>query len=305
MIVSPDIDTGEFEVLGGSSDKVFPKETGVVRKFSKSVVEAEKEYDEGVLSLKEFKRRIGELERDCGEDLKSEEKAVLSLFGQLFSLVDWKNQIGDLEDADAEDRVGFMEESVLLQQEVVRIVAGNVDLEKNEFSMPLARYFLFLTDTFGDLMVSDCVDMKENARLVEGIRGMVTSALLFKKEGWEVSLPPVELDVYCGIDLVVRNPETGKYYAVDVTASLHNRVRGEDVFDLTAMEPHFSLKGVGSWKDVGFLRLNVPPLKDSRGGLLDEAKKLYSSKGGLAVRSLGIPNNKMQEDFVYKLDGLQ
>ena len=90
MIVSPDIDTGEFEVLGGSSDKVFPKETGVVRKFSKSVVEAEKEYDEGVLSLKEFKRRIGELERDCGEDLKSEEKAVLSLFGQLFSLVDWK-----------------------------------------------------------------------------------------------------------------------------------------------------------------------------------------------------------------------
>lgn len=301
LFMGKDLAVEGLERLGESPVRVFKEEKGVIIGFAEQIIQVQKEFDQGSLCRREFSRRIGELEIKFGQDLKPEEKAVLSLFSQMFSLVSWKGEIGDLENVDQEQRTGFMQESVMLQQEVVKMVTDNIDLEKMEFSRPLARYFLFLTDVFGDLMASDCVDMTENSRLVEGIRGMVTSAFLFKKIGWEVSLPPVDHDVFYGVDLMVRNPETGRYYAVDVTASLHGKNRGEDVFELKRVAPHSELRGVGGWKDVHFLRLNVPPIKNRGGGLLSEARASYVSRGGIATRALGIPNEDMVKKFVTML----
>ncbi len=292
--------TGEIEGLGGGDHgNSLEGSDKVVRGFVSGVDAARKDLHLGSLSITEFEKRIGDLENTWGSSLNGEEKAVLSLFSQLFGFANWARKVGPLDLAEREEKTNLIEESVLIQQEIVRTVTSNVNLKKLEFSKPLARYFVFLTDVFGDMLVEDHLDMKEYSRLVEGARGMVTTAFLFAKIGWEVSLPPTEYDMYYGVDLVVKNPETGKYFAVDVTSS--GSKEHEELFFLKRTEPHKELKYSPSWNKVGFLRINIPPLRDIRGGMNDKAHDFYESKHGQWSRALGIPSKEAGKMFETKL----
>ncbi len=181
---------------------------------------------------------------------------------------------------------------VRIEQDILKTVFENLD-ENGRPNRVIARSFSLITTVFEKYLSLDSLKIKDpfvynEVGLWQGIRGAVTTALMFTHEGWEVRLPPEMWDVRNEVDLIVRNKE-GRIYTVDITSKI-------PVFDKDNknLKKCFYLKKKGANPVVrnlikgvsGTIRINVPPLSS-----MGESESFYED------RMTGYPSEEAFEMF--------
>jgi hypothetical protein len=171
-----------------------------------------------------------------------------------------------------------MRESINTQQEIVKTVFNNLK-EDGKPNAAITRMFGLVTCVFehyfnpDDLMIKGRGVFRESG-VWQGAMGMVTTAVMFNHQGWEVRLPPKDLDLNCEVDLIVKNPK-GEIFAVDISS------RRADYKDPAGVrEGEFSLieavtkPAVRGKIDglVSTIRINIPPLNSH------EAESFYEDR---------------------------
>lgn len=245
--------------------------------------------ERGEVGLDELLNRVYSWENKYGEKLTDDEFEVFTILSLAIGTVKvvYEKKVGK-ERIPEEAAL----ESIATQQEIVRMTLGNLDND-NRPRRGLMRSFALVTEIFEGYFDPEKGRIKEEAVYTEegfwqGVQGMVTTALMFNEEGWEVKLPPPELDLKDEIDLLVKNDE-GKIYGVDVTAK-----RPHIIDKKGNLSPPFYVEKVDTpdytpsqLKESinGFIKVNVPPLRHN------------SSEDFYEDRMTGFPSKKALGEF--------
>lgn len=270
LIVNPD-DYARYERHPSEPFKTAISEgRGRLRDFAKL---------NGEVTLDEILDKVYGWETDFQDKVSPEEIEALNVLSLTLGTVKYY-----VEHASQNKEVEAKRQSIETQQEILKLVFSNLTNEgkPNETMTRSFGLVIYAFEKFFDPENSKMVDKGElrERGLWQGVMGMVTTGLLFNHEGWEVAIPPIELDLKHEVDLVVRSPE-GKVYSVDITAK-----RG--VFDTESGEKSqtFFVKKYKPRPEVaaaidninGTIRVNVPPLCD------------VDSEGFYADRCAGYPS---------------
>lgn len=218
----------------------------------------------GLLSLDELLDRVYDWENVYGEKLTDDEFEVFSILSLVLGTIKtvYENKAGREHTSQ-----NALINSVTTQQEIVKIVLSNLEKDGKP-SRALMRSFGLVTEIFEEYFDPEKGRIEEGGVYTEsgywqGIQGMVTTALLFNNIGWEVKLPPPELDINYGVDLLVKDLENN-IFAVDVTAK-----RPQIIDKKGTMSSSFFVEKKNIPNNVpgnlinnleGFIKINVPPL---------------------------------------------
>lgn len=246
------------------------------------------------LNSQEFLNRILEIECRFMKKLSDPELTLLSLASEIIGVA-IKNKNANLGPGFewGKGREAALE-SIMLQQEVVKITLANTDPGSGKYNKNVAYYFAILSEIHHDHFQSQEAQDKElgihlETGFLRGIRGMVTTAFLFNAIGWEVALPEPDWDYLYDIDLVVRSPH-GKVFGVDVTAKRYTATgKLMTPFFASRTNPKDATPGFLR-ENMNFLRVNVPPLISGH------------SEGFYANRPLGFPHKDKIEKFRKMLE---
>jgi hypothetical protein len=254
-----------------------------------------------------------------GKDLKKDlsQRGELTLDELINAVYDWENVYGEKLSEDEfeclctlslvlgttslvlQEHVGSrgksekaMFQSVITQQEIVKTVLGNLD-ENGKPDRGLAKSFCLVTEIFEEYFNPDEPKLSDlgvdtMAGYWQGIQGMVTASLLLRDAGWEVKLPPPELDIKHEVDLIAKNPE-GEIFAIDITARVPKIIDDVGtksqpfVVEKKPVPRHIPKEAIQNLQ--GMIRLNLPPLR------YDVTGKYYED------RLMGYPNKDTVDEF--------
>lgn len=248
----------------------------------------------GELTLDELLNSVYEWENVHGEKLGDDEFEALSILS--LALGTTKVILSEHVGSKGKSERAMMQ-SIATQQDVVRTVLGSLD----ENGMPdrgLAKTFCLVTEIFEDYFNPESPKLTDPgaetvAGFWQGVQGMVTTSLLLREAGWEVKLPPPELDMKYEMDLLARN-QKGEVYAIDVTARVPKMID-----DLGTMSKPYTVEKSGvpryvpkdAVKDLkGFIKINVPPLRH------------YASRTFYEDRLIGSPSKEAVDEFVSRVE---
>lgn len=264
--------------------------------------------------------KVMEIENELGEKLTDEEFRVLCLFSELLGVVHGNvgaNKILDKEKTreTVEHKNAQKLESIKFQQRMVSAVLTNLDVMNDRVPDGLGKYMFVVGKLFEDYFEKKQIGSRDERGFLRGVKAMITTAILFKANGWEVALPDPEDDLHHNTDLIVRN-KTGQIYAVDVTTKffpeelrstiVRDKRDGELYADYVDDAPprFYVAKGERSrnlapdqWTNVRFLSVNIPARNES----WDEDNYVPLAYG----REVGIPNYFCVGDFGKMLENLE
>ncbi len=247
--------------------------------------------EKGLLSLNQLLDRVYYWENIHGEKLTEREFEVLSLLSMALGTAKMVLDKSVGVKRGEVPKSAFLE-SVAAQQEILTTVLTNLDADGKP-KREVVKSFALVTEIFEDYFNPEnpkleTFGLERECGFCQGLRGMITAAFLFREAGWEVKLPPPELDVDYDIDLMVKNPQ-GAIFAVDITAQVPRIIDKEKgtlsrPFSVEKKgAPHLpgvTLEGVG-----GSIKINVPPLRH------------YSSEKFYEDRITGFPSRAAIEEF--------
>lgn len=245
--------------------------------------------ERGLLSLNELLNKVYYWENIHGEKLSEQDFEVLSILSMVLGTTKMVLDKSVGVKRDKIEKSAFLE-SAQAQQDIVRTVLANLGADgrpKRGVVKSLALVSEIFEDYFNPQNPKlDTSGIEKEAGLWQGIQGMMTTAFLFREAGWEIRLPPPELDALYNVDLIVQNP-SGKIFAVDVAAKIPQVINEAGALS----EPFYVEK-----KDVprhypaelaetvdGCLEINVPPLKHHASqGFYEDRVSGYPDQGAVS-----------------------
>lgn len=187
-----------------------------LRKWSDSVL------NKKVLTPGDARDELLKIEKDL--NLNDDDSRMLGLFSELMGVM-----------ATQERNAGEVKkiESVKVQQAFIREVLSRT-INGNFVDDKFPSFFLTASSIYEKMRVEGIFSEKglsSNGGRLAGIRGMVSTALLFGKAGFDVEIPDVSWDAYHDVDLLVS--KNGKKYSVSIKSLAgHTDEETEEAFSV-------------------------------------------------------------------------
>lgn len=219
--------------------------------------------------------------------LEEKDKNMLRLTNQLMEAIGGKASLprGDYKELSVKAQQAFVAEALSR--------FNGVGFEDNK--MP--EYFKSLTKIFDNMAREGFID--DDYCSLPGLRGMISAAILFKMEGYQVSLPPVNWDAYHDVDLLLE--KEGRKFSLSVKSIKGHR--DEDTESLLGFKVNMSRPAdlpheyYDTYKK--HLWINIP-------SNLDNGSSNYFT-GGNAGQSIGIPDESLVKELKHLIgiEGLE
>ena len=160
-----------------------------------------------VTNMKEVGDALYEIENSL--DLKDEDLRMLGLFSEVIGYI-----------SKVEANKSNKMEAVKVQQNFVEEVLSRT--KNGEFidEGNLSRFFLSMSEVNEKFIKDKIPGMDMVKGFMMGIRGMVSTTLLFSRAGFDVKIPDEKWDAYHDVDLLVTR--NGKTYSVSVKSERDN-----------------------------------------------------------------------------------
>lgn len=189
-----------------------------------------------------------------------------------------------------EAKLSVRKQNIEIEHDILRTVFSNLD-EEGKPNEVISRAFSLVSSVFDEYFDPHTPRVTDKGAISNGAwvgaMGMVTASLMFNRAGWEIRIPPMELDLSYDTDLLVRNP-SGEIFAVDVTAQTPASNKGytntDQLYSVSMGQADDRLKSVIP-EVSGVIKVNVPPL------MTREADSFYEN------RRTGLPNEKALDKF--------
>jgi hypothetical protein len=273
-----EVATGIHTIKGG---KTWDEASKVARGLKYDIRNEVNVEDVGQNLAKVIDRKVSVYERN--NLVTKEEAAILKLFGQVILATESVEKAKSRKENVQE----VLLDSISAQQEILSAVWDNLDPQTGEVHENLPYYFLAFSELFEEQYRSGRATSERQQGFATGIKGMITTALLFSAAGYEIKLPPWEHDRDFDVDLYVREPKTKRLFAVDITAKRTGDINFEVLLSGRPLPPE------AESAVAGFISVNVPPINTQE--LSSEALRFYQEYG------LGIPADSSKADFKDKL----
>ena len=251
--------------------------------------------ERGHLTLNELLNKVYDWEQIHGEKLSEQDFEVLSILSMVLGTT---KLVLDKKVGATSVSKSTLLESARAQQDILRTVLSNLG-EDGRPNRGVVKSLALAGEIFEGYFNPrnpkiDTAGVETEAGLWQAVQGLMTTAFLFREAGWEIKLPPPELDVDYGVDLIARDPD-GKVYTVDVTAWVPwiidkeaGKLSEPFFLEKEGIPPYFPPELTESVN--GRLRINVPPLKH------------HASQGFYEDRVSGYPHRTAVNKFMQMLN---
>ncbi len=295
------------EITAKSEDQLSPEELAY-RKYAKGIDRLHPK------SLQELQESVMQLESTIEQNLDDSSVEILELGSQILETAR-RNIVATHNNIDYSagrikshiDATSARTDSILLQQNITELVLKNIDdPKKMEFFSKVCGK---INEMYAKFIISTETPLEDSGislgrGLLTGVRGMVTTALMFRPQGWKIEMPKPEWDHHYEIDLLAVSSQ-GVVFPIDITCktSEQNEFHDLDISkqarrldEMTKLKANgltsagIPLESRGEYGVATFIRVCIPPNKDA---------KAYGFYKDIA---LGIPAEKTTADFGRKLE---
>lgn len=254
------VDIKDLEVLERGTDVKPTEAFGLVTaSFKKELYSLARE--RGEITLEQLRERVKTWEVENDIKVNEEELDALYILSQVFGTVAYMLEHG------VEARRS-MEKAVQTEHDILKTMFANFDAQ-GKLNGDIAHSFALVKSAVDDFMGEDFLKLKDPGVIREhgwwySIVSTFTVALLFNQSGWEVFLPPADLDLDNEVDLIVKNPN-GAIFTVDVTARDKSKDKtigefSDSLFYLRYQKPKNILFSQID-KLTGTIKINLPPIR--------------------------------------------